>query len=207
MQVNATYLYGLLNAEGWTLHAIAGLLGNTQTESTHNPGIWQNLTPNKGGYGLTQWTPYTKYTNWCSSRGLDKSKMESAVARLRFEVEHPNEQWVVHSKYPLTFPEFIHSTESPYYLAMTFLNNYEMPEVIDQPKRGTQAEYWYQYLSGEEPPNPPGPPDPPGPPGPPGPSPQVYYGGRGILIPLLKNRIGGKNFGTINQGRTRQIIV
>lgn len=51
MQVNATYLYGLLNAEGWTLHAIAGLLGNTQTESTHNPGIWQNLTPNKGGYG------------------------------------------------------------------------------------------------------------------------------------------------------------
>lgn len=58
-KVNANYLRSLLEAEGWTLHAISGLLGNTQTESTINPGIWQNLNPGnpKLGYGLTQWTP------------------------------------------------------------------------------------------------------------------------------------------------------
>lgn len=178
MQVNATYLYGLLDAKGWTLQAISGLLGNTQTESTHNPGIWQNLAAGKGpGYGLTQWTPYTKYINWCESQGLTPSQMESAVARLTYEVENPSEQWVVHSSYPLTFPQFIKSTESPRYLAMTFLNNYEMPGDLNQPIRGTQAEYWYEYLSGEDPPD-------PGP----GPDRNQYKRGRSILIPILKRR-------------------
>lgn len=182
MQVNAKWLYGLLDAQGWSLNAIAGLLGNTQTESNHNPGIWQNLNPNnpKLGYGLTQWTPSIKYTNWCASRGLVKDRMESAVARLMYEVENPSEQWVVHDSYPMTFAEFIVSDAPPYDLGMTFLNNYEMPSDLNQPKRGKQAEYWYAYLSGEEPPD-------PGPAPDPKPPDRNYYGkGKGILIPILK---------------------
>lgn len=184
MKVNATYIYNLLLADGWTLNAISGLLGNTQTESTHNPGIWQNLAVNKGpGYGLTQWTPYSKYIDWCSQNNLEPSEMESAVARLKFEVDNPSEQWVTHASvgYPLTFKQFIESTESPYYLGMTFLHNYEMPGNLNQPQRGTQAEYWYEYLSGEDPPTPPGP----------GPDRNVYSHGRNVLVSIVginKNR-------------------
>lgn len=179
MQVNALYLYGLLDNQGWTLNAISGLLGNTQTESTHNPGIWQNLTPNRGGYGLTQWTPYTKYTNWCAENGYTPSTMQAAAARLKFEVEHPSEQWVVHDDYPMTFREFTQSEDDPYTLAMVFLNNYEMPANLNQPKRGTQAQYWYEYLSGEEPPDPP-----PGPGPGPGPS-YINSSNKGCIIPTL----------------------
>lgn len=178
MEVNATYIYNYLGSRGWTLNAIAGLLGNTQTESTHNPGIWQGLNEGVGpGYGLTQWTPYTKYTNWCSNNGLEPSKMESALERILYEVEHGGEQWVVHDKYPLTFKQFTQSTDSPYYLGMTFLNNYEMPEVIDQPIRGTQAEQWYKFLSGEEPPTPP---DPGG-----DKDKNIYTYGRSKILPII----------------------
>ena len=37
MQVNATYLYGYLIQEGWTVNAICGMLGNMQSESAINP--------------------------------------------------------------------------------------------------------------------------------------------------------------------------
>ena len=155
METNATYIYNALYTLGWTVNAIAGLLGNAQTESTINPGIWQSLKVNVGpGYGLTQWTPYSKYFNYCNQLGIEPSAMDSALSRLDYEVNHPSEQWVVHKNYPLTFPEFIKSEASPYYLGMTFLNNYEMPGQINQPIRGTQAERWYQFLTGQTPPTP-----------------------------------------------------
>ena len=182
MEENAQWLYGTLIAppHEWTLNAICGLLGNAQTESTINPGIWQNLKENVGpGYGLTQWTPFTKYTNWCMENNLVPGMMESAVARLKWELDN-GEQWVVHKNYPLTFQQFVKSTASPYYLAMTFLNNYEMPKVINQPKRGTQAEQWYQFLSGETPPT-------PGP-GEGGTDRNVYTSGKAILPAILKRR-------------------
>lgn len=37
MQINATYIWTALGAEGWTLNAVAGILGNMQSESTINP--------------------------------------------------------------------------------------------------------------------------------------------------------------------------
>ena len=37
MKVNATYLYGYLIQEGWTVNAICGMLGNMQSESAINP--------------------------------------------------------------------------------------------------------------------------------------------------------------------------
>lgn len=178
MKTNATCIYDLLSSAGWSLEAICGLLGNTETESTHNPGIWQNLAVNVGpGYGLTQWTPASKYRVWCSKQGLEPARMESAIARLKYEVVHPSEQWVQHSAYNMSFSEFTQSTESPAYLAMVFLHNYEMPNDLNQPQRGTQASYWYEYLTGGE----------PAPPGPPGPPPGVSYNkNRNFLVPILK---------------------
>lgn len=49
------------------------MLGNMETESTINPGIWQSLNSGNasGGFGLTQWTPATKYINWANNNGLN----------------------------------------------------------------------------------------------------------------------------------------
>ena len=37
MQVNASYIWAYLQAQGWTLNAVAGMLGNMQSESAINP--------------------------------------------------------------------------------------------------------------------------------------------------------------------------
>lgn len=148
MQINATYIYWYLSSRGWTLNAIAGMLGNFQTESTINPGLWQNMAVNVGpAFGLAQWDPYTKYTNWCANNGLDPADMDSALMRIEWELENGG-QYDPTPGYPETFAEFKVSTKDPYYLGMAFLLNYERPANQNQPARGEQAEYWYTYLSG-----------------------------------------------------------
>lgn len=37
MKINATYIYKALTEKGWSLNAIAGILGNMQSESSINP--------------------------------------------------------------------------------------------------------------------------------------------------------------------------
>lgn len=161
MQENANYIRGYLENEGWTLQAISGMLGNMQTESTINPGIWQNLQVNvKNGFGLTQWTPATKLINWAKDEGLTYNDIDTQLQRILYEVPREGLQWIKTKAYPLSFEEFTHSEETPAYLAQAFLKNYERPKKQNQPKRSTQATYWYEYLSGEEPPEPPTPPKP-----------------------------------------------
>lgn len=155
MKVNAKYIYSFLLSQGWTKNAICGMLGNMQSESAINPGRWQSDRvggdSDGHGYSLVQWTPYTKYTNWCSENGyVDPSEMDVALARILYEVEN-NLQWIATSTYNFSFEEFIKSEESPNYLAMAFITNYERPLEPNQPSRGTQAEYWYEFLTGESP--------------------------------------------------------
>lgn len=122
-----------------------------QSESAINPGRWEGNRvegdPTNHGYGLVQWTPYTKYTNWVSG---DPSTMDNNLSRIIYEVEN-NLQWIATSTYNYSFREFTKSTESPYNLALAFLANYERPADPNQPVRGTQAEFWYQFLGGVQP--------------------------------------------------------
>lgn len=37
MKVNALYIWSALSYQGWTLNAVAGILGNMQSESAINP--------------------------------------------------------------------------------------------------------------------------------------------------------------------------
>ena len=37
MEVNANYIWKYLKAQGWTKNAVAGILGNMQSESSINP--------------------------------------------------------------------------------------------------------------------------------------------------------------------------
>lgn len=50
MQVNATYIWTSLSASGWSLNAVAGMLGNMQSESSINP--------RKMGRRYRRWRPY-----------------------------------------------------------------------------------------------------------------------------------------------------
>lgn len=152
MENNASYIYSYLKARGWSINAICGMLGNMQSESSLNPGIWQGLDNGNltGGYGLVQWTPCTKYFTWCDDRSIVYASMISNLSRILWEVQ--NHIQYINSE--MTFDEFTKSTDTPYNLAMNFLAHYERPANPDQPWRGTQADNWYTFLSGIEPPSP-----------------------------------------------------
>lgn len=156
MQNNAQIIFTYLTNRGWTVNAVAGLLGNMQKESTINPGIWQNLSPNPSlGWGLVQWTPSTIFTDWATANGYAN---DDGDAQLKWidEVTVSFGQWIPTAQYPESFGEFKGSTMSPEYLADCFLKNFERPAEIDQPERQRYARYWYDWWEGSPvpPPNP-----------------------------------------------------
>lgn len=148
MEVNATYLYNALTSRGWSINAIAGILGNMQAESSINPGRWQGNNVGVGpAYGIVQWDPFTKYTNWALNQGLDPSEMDSNLSRIDYEIAN-NLQWIPTSQYNFSFQEFTTSNETPEYLASAFLKNYERAGVEVEEQRRTNARAWYEYLGG-----------------------------------------------------------
>lgn len=149
MKDNAQYILDYLISKGWSKNAICGMLGNMQRESTINPGIWQNLDEGNTSLGvsLVQWTPATKYINWCESNGLVWSEMDSALKRILWELEN-GEQYYATTSYPESFSEFTKSTKDVTYLASVFLHNYERAGVSAESERQQNAEYWYNNLNG-----------------------------------------------------------
>lgn len=162
MTTNAEYIYSYLLGYGWSKNAICAMLGNMQRESTINPGIWQNLDSGNTslGYGLVQWTPATKYLDWCDTLGYDPSTMEANLERIIYELVN-NLQYIVTDTYPETFSEFTQSTKSVEYLTKVFLYNYERAGATAEQERIDNALYWYQTLTGEIPPIDPDEPDTP----------------------------------------------
>lgn len=165
MRANGIEIYQYFSSYGWSINAICAMLGNMQSESGVNPGIWEGLTPYSGGYGLVQWTPYSKYKNWAGAQWENNGPLE--CARVIFEFNN-GLQWSTQLaweqyKYPdqAAFP---YSNEDISYLAWVWLQNYERPANFDQPQRAAQALDWYNYITGEQPPIPippdPQPPDP-----------------------------------------------
>lgn len=148
MENNARYIWNYLGQNGWTMNAVAGMLGNMQTESTINPGIWESLDSGNtsGGFGLVQWTPATKLITWANSMRLDYQDIDTQLERIEYELAN-GLQYYPTASYPETFKQFKESTKDPYYLGMAFLANYERPAVSNQPKRGQQAQAWYEFLS------------------------------------------------------------
>lgn len=149
MTVNAQDLLNFFLGQGWTKNAICGMLGNMQTESTINYGIWESLdsTNTAGGFGLVQWTPSTVYTDWASANGYGSDHVNGEKQRILYELAN-NVQWISTSSYPMTFQQFTQSTDTPENLAYAWLYDYERPASLDQPSRQTQARYWYDNLTG-----------------------------------------------------------
>lgn len=179
---NANMIYGILYARGWTVNAVAGLLGNVETESGYNPWRWQadNIGASSGspwtnkGYGLYQFTPASKYIDdpnaiAISGYGPNFSDRVGSQADGYAQTVYidGHADYYATSSYPLSFANYKASTDTPQYLASTWLYNYERPAdpVATENRRREAAAYWYQILSGEEPPPDPSPGPSPGPSG------------------------------------------
>lgn len=140
-------------SKGWTSNAVSGILGNSYYESTVNPNRWEGDIPfaepvASRGYGLVQWTPWTKIIDWLTEKGYypDVSKFgKGECERIQYEMEN-NQQWIATATYPESFREFSTSTKDPYTLAIEFLANYERPADLNQPQRGTKAREIYDYI-------------------------------------------------------------
>lgn len=163
MENNALFISSLTKGV-WTVNALSAILGNMQTESTINPGIWENLEPYYRGYGLTQWSPYTKLTDWIIEQGWAANTEEALtdygaqITRINYEAEN-GLQWFSNPEAPIpdppiTLSEFLQSDLPPSTLANYFLWYYEHPAVTIQPIRAQQANEWYEFLTGEIPPGP-----------------------------------------------------
>lgn len=152
MQNNAYVQYSDLYFKGWTLNAIAGLLGNEETESTINPGVWQNLEEGNYnlGFGLVQWTPATNYTEWATAQGYDISDGFGQDIWLD-TMSASSGQWIPTTEYPLSFEEYKTSTDTPENLASAWLKNFERAGVEVENERREQARKWYDYLDGLSP--------------------------------------------------------
>lgn len=150
---NCRVFWSYFKEKGWSLNAVSGILGNAWYESTVNPNRWQgddpwHQPPDQWGFGLVQWTPYTKIISWLEERvGLnDVSKFGQAECdRIQWEMEN-NQQWIATATYPESFREYSTTTKDPYTCAIEFLANYERPYDPNQPERGTKAQELYNYL-------------------------------------------------------------
>ena len=161
---------------GWSDNAICAILGNMQEESTINPGIYGD---SGNAYGLVQWNPYTKYSEWAGSGWQDNGTRE--LERISYEAAN-GLQWS--SAAPYTFTQFLYDRVSGIdTLTRYFCWYYEMPAVQAMENRLYWANYWANNLDWDDPPHPP-PPDPPSPdppeppdpgPDPPGPGPTPTF--------------------------------
>lgn len=164
MLANASYFYSNVNAlyPAWTLNSISAMLGNIRYEGAMNPSQWQyGLNKStSGGYGLCQWTPATKLLDWLPSIGEPRTSIDGQVERINFESVNGG-QWIATTKYPISFQQFLASTESPDNLASVWVYNYERPKRPQDTEsyRRAMANTFYNYLSGQEP----VPPEPPKP--------------------------------------------
>lgn len=163
MEGNAQEVWTFFRSRGWSENATAAMLGNMQSESGINPGIWENLTSYTGGYGLTQWTPYTKYSQYAG--GGWQNNGEAQCQRIAYEAEN-GMQWFRNPAAPIvnppiSFAEFTTSNLDVYTLANYFLWFYEHPANPNQPNRGTQAAAWLALFTGQTVPANPTPPDDP----------------------------------------------
>lgn len=147
---NVLNLAAYFRSRGWTDNAIAAMCGNMQTESYLNPGQYQHGYPvgtTSGGFGLVQWTPRTKFSDWAGANW--ESDFDLQPARIQYELEN-GLQWQYREGYTqyISFADFAVSTASVDYLTGAWLYYYEGPAdpASSITLRRQQAENWYTFL-------------------------------------------------------------
>ena len=157
MTNNAGIIKDYFHNNGWTMNAIAAIVGNMQVESGINPGRWENddVGNLSGGFGLVQWTPATKLRDWIDSTygGGDYTNGDYQLDRIIYELEN-GLQYSPEKGFNETFSEWSISNKKPGYLAAAFLCNYEKAANTGwsaQISRARIAEKWYKTFTGENP--------------------------------------------------------
>lgn len=155
-QNNATIITQYFRAQGWTDNAIASMLANMDAESNGlNPAQTQNGFPAgsaSGGFGLVQWTPRTKYSDWA---GADwQTNFDKQLQRISYELSNGLQwQWRPGYTQYISFYDFTRSNDSLDYLTGAFLYYYEGPAdpAATIGYRRSRAAYWYTYITGVPP--------------------------------------------------------
>jgi peptidoglycan hydrolase-like protein with peptidoglycan-binding domain len=145
IKANGTCIHNKLIGAGWTEQAIAAFLGNTQRESKNNPAMYEGRIFGRmyKGFGLVQWTPASKFIDWCIENDLNPYDIDSQIARVLWEVEN-GQQWYVTN--PMSFSEFTQSTKPAGELAILFEKYYERPAKSSADIRSQYAEAWYSVF-------------------------------------------------------------
>ena len=166
---NACMVYFFLYDRGWTLNAVAGLLGNIGYEGAYNPWRWESdnvlastdtaamQDTTQHGYGLVQFTPSAKYALDAAAQaysgfGVNFSDVTGSIndgdAQLQYIDEQPGYQST--PAFPMTYAQYKGSNDPPETCAEIWLYNYERPgnpaATVDGRKR--EARYWYDALQG-----------------------------------------------------------
>lgn len=146
MTGNAYMVFSYFNNLGFSAAAIAGLLGNMQAESSINPGRWQDGTG--PGYGLVQWDPATKYTNWADGQGIDRDDADqNGDGQCQYiDLGEDVGQWGSYGGYSYTWAEFAR-LDSWNEATLAFLYQYERPSIPHTENRLTYAEHWYNVIT------------------------------------------------------------
>ena len=86
---NAQEIANYLSGQGVNQNSIYAILGNMTTESFLNPGQFgytMGTNPATNSYGLGQWDPGTKFTQYLQSQGIPVTQpnMENGLYQLDF---------------------------------------------------------------------------------------------------------------------------
>lgn len=117
-------------------------------------GLFDFARVDPRGYGLVQWTPASKLTDWAYQNRLNPAEIYTQLKRLNFEVANCH----VHSINPfwdrldrgMTFKDFIKLRETPEEMARIFVINYERPSQAGMKlvQRQSAARRWYNKFNG-----------------------------------------------------------
>ena len=154
-ETNAKIIYKYLYYKGWSRNAICGAIANMEAESTLSPGRIEISDSDNDGdfaYGLIQWDPPTKWTNYAAEHGYTQNDIYRQIDYLVYSMRYGGGEWIVRNvpaEYQLYAYEYIVSNKTPYELAVSFLLCYERPtdsgtNVRDY--RGNLATQWLEFF-------------------------------------------------------------
>lgn len=169
MENNAKLFGDVFSGLGYNINTIAALAGNAQAESTINPGLNE---VGGGGYGLFQWTPKSDLIGACNQLGISPYTDGAIQCQcLDGELFTLRNQWYSTKAFispyyksgatsdmiGITPEQFKSNTMgwNPDKLAILFMAAYERPAydpaTNHAEKRVSNANYWYDYYTGNPP--------------------------------------------------------